>query len=337
MEVIDADGHIVEKDRDIRAYLPEPHSKRSGTLLPSDGQDSLMGGQLGGLEDNDIPTRLRDMDIEGINISVLFPTPSFRMSQIMEREYALSYCRAYNDFISNTCKNNPRLKGIGLVPFQNASHDIESVVAELNRAITKLGLVGIAVASQGLKEQLGAHLYWPLYEELQRLNVPLCVHNRHTPPGENIFDSLLYKHAVGRPVMTAIQFAGLMYSGVPEKFPKLRIAFLECGIGWVPYWIERLDEEYEKRRSEAPLLTALPSEYLAKGNWFYSTEPEERGLPYFIEQFGPDFVLFASDYPHWDGLYPNAVSTIVNRKDVSETAKQQIFGPNARRFYGWTS
>jgi hypothetical protein len=76
MEVIDADGHIVEKETDIRAYLPEPHCKRSGSLLPSDGQDSLMGGRLGGLEDNDLPTRLRDMDIEGISTSVLFPTTS---------------------------------------------------------------------------------------------------------------------------------------------------------------------------------------------------------------------------------------------------------------------
>src|SRR5688500_7957193 len=93
MDIIDADGHIVEKDSDLRAYLPEPHCKRSGSLLPSDGQDSLMGGRLGGLEDNDIPTRLRDMDTEGIGISVLFPTSSFRVSQTMERDYALAYCR----------------------------------------------------------------------------------------------------------------------------------------------------------------------------------------------------------------------------------------------------
>jgi len=85
MEVIDADGHITEKDADIKAYLPEPHCKRSGELLSSDGIDSLMGGRLGGLEDNDLPTRLRDMDIEGISTSVLFPTSSFRVSQTMER------------------------------------------------------------------------------------------------------------------------------------------------------------------------------------------------------------------------------------------------------------
>jgi predicted TIM-barrel fold metal-dependent hydrolase len=335
MEVIDADGHIVEKESDIRAYLPEPHSKRSGSLLPSDGQDSLMGGRLGGLEDNDLPTRLKDMDIEGIATSVLFPTTSFRVSQTTERDYALAYCRAYNDFIANVCKTNPRLKAIGLVPFQNVIYGPSAVVGELNRAITELGLAGIAVSCQGLKEHLGSEIYWPIYEELQRLGVPLCVHNRHAPPGENIFDSLLFKHAVGRPIMTAIQFAGLMYGGVPEKFPKLNIAFLECGIGWLPYWVERLDEEYEKRAPEAPLLKAKPSEYLKTGNWYCSTEPDERALPYVIENFGADIVLFASDYPHWDGLYPNAVSTLAKRQDISETAKQKILGANAKRFYGW--
>jgi len=287
------------------------------------------------LEDNDLPTRLRDMDIEGISTSVLFPTSSFRVSQTMERDYAISYCRAYNDFISPMCKENPRLKAVGLVPFQNVSHNPSAVVDELNRAVTKLGLVGIAVACQGLKEHLGSQIYWLIYEELQRLQAPLCVHNRHSPPGENIFDSLLFKHAVGRPVMTAIQFAGLMYGGVPEVFPKLHVAFLECGVGWLPYWVERLDEEYEKRSPEAPLLKAKPSEYLKNGNWFCSTEPEENGLSYVIEHFGPDMVFFASDYPHWDGLYPNAVSTMLKRKDISENGKQKILADNAKKFCGW--
>jgi len=78
-----------------------------------------------------------------------------------------------------------------------------------------------------------------------------------------------------------------------------------------------------------------PSEYLRNGNCFCSTEPEENGLPYVIERFGSDMILFASDYPHWDGLYPNAVSTISKRKDISENAKQKILADNAKKFYGW--
>jgi predicted TIM-barrel fold metal-dependent hydrolase len=333
MNAIDADGHIVEKDADIRKRLPEPFSKRSGALLPSDGMDTNMGGLLGGREGNDLQTRLKDMDLEGIQTSVLFPTSSFAVSSMIERDYALAYARAYNDFIADVCNQTPRLKGVALVPLQ----DPKAAVEEANRAVTKLGLVSIAVASQGMKEHLGAQTFWPLYEEMERLNVPLCVHNRREgPAGEVRFDSFIFMHTIGRPVETFIQFAGLMYGGVPERFRKLRIAFLECGVGWVPYWMERMDEEWEKRgKVEAPLCKHRPSDYVKQGNMFFAMEPEEETLPYVIDRIGDDKILFASDYPHWDGIFPYVTKTIRERKDISERAKDRLLGENAKRFYGW--
>jgi predicted TIM-barrel fold metal-dependent hydrolase len=300
--------------------------------MPSLGMDTGMGGRLGGLEDNDIPTRLRDMDQEGIDLSVLFPTTSLSLTKVIEQDYAVAYARAYNDYIAQVCKQNSRLKGIGLLPFQ----DVGAAVEEVERAITKLGLVGIAVATQGMKEHLGSQSFWPIYEEIQRLNVPFCVHNRREgPAGEIRFDSFIFMHTMGRPVETAVQFVGLLYGGVAEKFPRLRIAFLECGVGWVPYWVERMDEEWEKRGNvEAPLCKRKPSEYVINGNWYFATEPEEGMLPYVIERIGEDKIFFASDYPHWDGIFPHVVSTIRGRKDISEQAKRKILGENAQRFYG---
>jgi predicted TIM-barrel fold metal-dependent hydrolase len=333
MNAIDADGHIVERDGDIRKRLPEPFSKRSGSLLPSDGMDTNMGGRVGGREGNDLQTRLKDMDLEGIQTSVLFPTSSFAVNSLIERDYAIAYARAYNDFIADICKQTPRLKGVALVPLQ----DPKAAVTEANRAVTQLGLVSIAVASQGMKQHLGDSAFWPLYEEMQRLNVPLCVHNRREgPAGEIRFDSFIFMHTIGRPVETFIQFAGLIYGGIPERFPRLRIAFLECGVGWVPYWMERMDEEWEKRgQIEAPLCKQKPSEYIKGGNLFFATEPEEEALPYVIERIGDDKILFASDYPHWDGMFPYVTKTIRGRKDLSERAKNRVLGENAARFYGW--
>ncbi len=333
MNTIDADGHIVERDTDIRKRLPEPFSKRSGGLLPSDGMDTNMGGLLGGREGNDLQTRLKDMDLEEIQTSVLFPTSSFAVNSMVERDYAVAYARAYNDFISDFCKQTPRLEGVALVPLQ----DPKAAVEEASRAVTKLGLVSIAVASQGMKEHLGSKTFWPLYEEMERLNVPLCVHNRREgPAGEIRFDSFIFMHTIGRPVETFIQFAGLMYGGVAERFPKLRISFLECGVGWVPYWIERMDEEWEKRgKIEAPLCKHKPSEYISQSNWFFAMEPEEETLPYVIDRIGDDKILFASDYPHWDGIFPYVTKTIRGRKDISDRAKDRILGENAKRFYGW--
>jgi len=333
MNTIDADGHIVEKVADLRRYLPEPYSKRTGGLLPSDGMDTNMGGSLGGMEDNDLATRLKDMDTEGIDVSVLFPTSSFAVNSLVERDYAVAYARAYNDFIADVCKQSPRLKGIALVPLQNPAAAVE----EAHRAVTKLGLSSIAVATQGMKEHLGSQTFWPLYEELEQLNVPLCVHNRREgPAGEIRFDSFIFMHTIGRPLETFIQFAGLIYGVVAARFPKLRIAFRAGRAGWVPYWMERMDEEWEKRgKVEAPLCKKKPSEYVKHGNWFFAMEPEEETVPYVIERIGDDKILFASDYPHWDGIFPHVVSTIRGRTDISAQAKSRILGENAKRFYGW--
>ena len=128
----------------------------------------------------------------------------------------------------------------------------------------------------------------------------------------------------------------MVYGGIAERFPRLRVAFLECGVGWVPYWLERMDEEWEKRGAvEAPLCRERPSDYVQNGRWYFATEPEEHMLPYVLDLIGEDKVLFASDYPHWDGMFPNVVSTIRERSDISQQAKEMILGGNARTFYGW--
>jgi predicted TIM-barrel fold metal-dependent hydrolase len=331
-KIIDADGHVRDRDSDIRAHMEEPYCKRGGSLLPVDEWDSSMYGKLGGVDVRDVPTRLRHMDQEGIDVSVLFPTSAFHASRLPEKDYAAALCRGYNEWIASVCRETPRLKGIGIAPFQ----DVPAAVKEVNRAITKLGLAGVTVGTYGMKNHLGEPMFWPIYEELQRLNAPLLVHNQRSgPAGEIRFDTFLFKHTVGRPFETMIDCAALMYGGVAEKFPKLRIAFLECGVGWVPYWMDRMDEEWEKRKAEAPLLKAKPSEYMKNGNWFYATEPEESTLPYAIECVGENNIIFASDYPHWDGMFPYVVSTIRGRNDISEDSKKKILGDNAKKLYGW--
>jgi uncharacterized protein len=83
------------------------------------------------------------------------------------------------------------------------------------------------------------------------------------------------------------------------------------------------------------LLKAKPSEYMARGNWFYAAEPEEATLPFVLDRVGEDVIVFASDYPHWDGNFPYMVSTLKERKDISESAKAKILSANAMRLYGW--
>jgi len=132
--IIDADGHIEERASDIRPHLPERYANR-GTLMPTDGMDARMGGTVPTIQCNDVPTRLRDMDREGIDVSVLFPTASFSLQQIIERDYAVAYARAYNDFIASVCRESGRVKAIGLLPFI----DVDAAVKEANRRLPSSG------------------------------------------------------------------------------------------------------------------------------------------------------------------------------------------------------
>ena len=133
--------------------LPEPHSKRGRPLLPADGMDTGMGGPCRGHWRNaDVPTRLKDMDTEGIDVSVLFPTSSFAVNSVIERAYAVAYARAYNDFIAEVCRQSPRLRRNRPAA---VSRSRGGGAGGRPRRSAKLGLAAIAVATQGMKEHLG--------------------------------------------------------------------------------------------------------------------------------------------------------------------------------------
>src|SRR5260370_29767747 len=113
----------------------------------------------------------------------------------------------------------------------------------------------------------------------------------------------------------------IIYSGLLERYQDLRVGLLEAGIGWVPFWMEHMDEEYEYRAFDAPLLKAKPSEYMSCGRVFVSCEPEEKTLRYVPDFFPSDNILFASDYPLCAGQFPHAVATLANRNTVPDELK----------------
>jgi predicted TIM-barrel fold metal-dependent hydrolase len=122
--------------------------------------------------------------------------------------------------------------------------------------------------------------------------------------------------------------------GVFERFPKLNIAYLESGIGWVPYMMDRLDEEVEKRGAdEAPYLKQHPSEYVTGGRIFFGVECGEKTIPDSLRWSLEHTLLYSSDYPHWDGDWPHTVKTVRERKDLSEDTKKKMLHDNVARFY----
>jgi predicted TIM-barrel fold metal-dependent hydrolase len=123
--------------------------------------------------------------------------------------------------------------------------------------------------------------------------------------------------------------------GVFERFPTLKIAYLESGAGWVPYMMDRLDEEVEKRGpDEASYLTKLPSEYVQSGRIFFGVECGEKTIPDAVRWGLDHTLLYSSDYPHWDGDWPRTVKIVRERPDLSDTTKQKMLHDNVARFYG---
>jgi predicted TIM-barrel fold metal-dependent hydrolase len=130
--------------------------------------------------------------------------------------------------------------------------------------------------------------------------------------------------------------AALMYGGIPEKFPKLRIGVFNAGIGWVPFLMERMDKDFEGRNpEEAPFLRNAPSAHLTGGNWFFVTSYNEHSLPYVVETIGENQIVFGSAYPEADSLFPQAAASVRRRGDISEQVKKKILGENAKALFGW--
>jgi len=108
---------------------------------------------------------------------------------------------------------------------------------------------------------------------------------------------------------------------------------MEAGCGWVPYWMERLDEHFEFLQPTVPWLTKPPSEYMKSGQMFYAFEMEEKMLPYVAEFVGAERLVFATDYNHSDSKFPHTVEEVMERKDLSEALKAKLMGENAAKLY----
>jgi predicted TIM-barrel fold metal-dependent hydrolase len=332
--VIDADGHVVEPTAGLKKHMGPEFQNRA--IAEGEAWDRSLGGTLG-KQNHDPEIQLADMDAAGIDIQVIFPTSQLSLSRIKETALAVERARAYNDWLAEFCATDRRrLMGVGVVALQ----DVEASVREARRAVEDLGFRAIMLPTNVRDEDIGRREYWPLYEEAERLGVGLAVHGgiHMAERMHGRFDTFISVHTVAFPFECMAAITGLMFAGVPEVFPSLRFAVLEGCCGWVPFLMDRMDEEFELRgRREAPLLKAKPSEYLANGRFYIGIEPEESTVPYVAQRIGVDKLLFASDYPHWDSSWSHVVPEFIGREDLSEADKRQILTENPQRFYGFTA
>ena len=339
--VIDADGHCVERDDELAEYVvyrgrplrAVEQGVGSMPFFPSlDGWFRPAGDGLAAGNPDAWQSFLEDT---GIETTFLYPTAGLAYGLIQDREWAISLGRAYNDWLSTRyVRRDPRFRGLALVPVQ----DIPAAVDELRRAVTELGLSGAVLPSATvLHKGYGHRDFDPLYAEAQRLDVPLAVHGAPSKGfGFDFFDTFIKTHTLEHPVALMIQVTSMIFDGVFERFPKLRVAYLEAGCAWVPFMMDRMDEEFERRGARwCPDLTRTPSEVFRSGQIYVSCEVEERSLPYVAERMGADYLLFPSDYPHerQRAQFMSDIPEFVERTDLTDAVKERILYHNPRRFY----
>jgi predicted TIM-barrel fold metal-dependent hydrolase len=355
---IDADGHIEESHINWKERLPVKYRDAAPERRASaDGQSRLfiegkawpkpaglalgVGGPYSrphprrpGMTDPN--ARLTDMDSEEIEVAVLFGGGlGGSIPALEDAGLATALAQARNTWVAEYCSANPaRLKGVAVLPQQ----DIPAAVAELSRSVTELGFVGASLLPNLRGKHLGDPYFFPIYQEAERLNVPICVHMFLGRYGSEAtattrVDKFFYSHLFGHPFEQMIALAVILGEGVLDRFPKLRFVFLEAGCGWLPYWIDRLDEHQEVLGIQLPALKERPSASLKRGQLFFSCEADERELARVVEVAGDDCIVFASDYSHFDSRFPGASTPIVEHPKLPDSSKRKILGENSRRLY----
>jgi predicted TIM-barrel fold metal-dependent hydrolase len=343
LPAIDADGHICERDSDVRKYLEPPWDRRATAYRPFDQPwDTSLFGALGqnaahlALDPADeVATWLKIMDEHGMDYAMLFPTGSGNVAKLREVGFATALARATNDmFAAEYNRHSPRVQVVGVLPMQ----DPAAAAVELRRAVTERGIIGFEVATLGLPYGLGDPLYDPVWAEAARLGVPICIHADRQGAamvGGDRLGTFGELHCYAMPAGILLHFTSVLWNALPLRFPGLRLAFLEIGVSWLPYYLDRLDEHREKRGAlEAPHLTRKPSALFREASIYVSLECEEGLLADTIDYVGDDRFLFASDIPHWDSEFPKNLTSLREHPALSRASKEKLLYRNARALFG---
>jgi len=338
--VIDADGHVLETDAELEQYFEGAYKghKRSGVFSIFPSLDGWPRGFVRGMDKvNRAGADIWIEFIEGskIDAAVLYPTAGLSFGLIQDPDWACVVARTYNNWLYHKfCKADSRLKGVALLPV----HNPQEAAAELRHAVKERGMVaGLLPAVTMLNKGYGHEDFHPIYEEAQKLDVPLTVHGAVSRGlGFDFLQTMSMIHTLEHPIAQMIQLTSVVLDGVFDLFPKLRMGFLEAGAGWIPYMMNRMDEKFhiDRKRKHFPL-SVSPSEYFKRGNIYVTCETDETTLDVVVREMGEDYLMYPTDFPHerQAGEFAVDIPEFWKREDLTETAKRKILCDNAKRFY----
>lgn len=350
--LVDADAHVVEAEFFFQAASRWPDKLRfrddgtAGFIIEDRCYPQVTGPGAGcppehSLNPEAAPNAtaakgmLVDADTEGIDQMVLYPSGALGAASIRDTAFAREFCDAYNDWVASFCaQGDGRLFGVAVAGIE----DVPGAIAAMQRG-RELGLVGVVLPPALAERNLDHPDLDPFYAACSEASMPVCVHGApgmHMPKiGVDRFTNYIQVHMVSFPFDMMTALTAVVSGGVLDRHPDLRFAFLEAGCSWLPYFAERMDEHFEKRGDWIPGGWTRPAgEYIMDGRVLVTCEAEERLVPAVLDTFGDRCVMWASDYPHWDGEFPNAGAEFRNRDDLGDAARTRVGSANAIDFYG---
>jgi uncharacterized protein len=287
--------------------------------------------------------QLEAMDAEGIDVAVLYPTRGLfaHAKEYDDDDFAAAVSRAYNNWLADLCAADPkRMYGAAMVPAQN----VQAAVEEIRRAREELGFVAIFLRPNPVRRRNWHNpCYDPLWEACQKYDMAVGFHEG-TPcelpvaMGERFSgvhaDLWMTEHVAAHPIEQMYACLSMIQGGVYERFPGLRVAYLEGNCSWVPFWLWRMDEHWEARQHLVKdRVKRPPSEYFKK-HCYVGIESDEEPGKYAVDWGAGDNIVFSTDFPHPDSRFPRSVRTLVDLP-LAHEQKRKILWDNCARLYNF--
>ncbi len=279
---------------------------------------------------------VKDLELDGVDADVLYPSVGLFLYKVADSDLLSAIFKAYNDWLAEFCNAHPsQLKGIAMLNVD----DVKEGIKELERT-RKMGMVAAMISVYPHPEkQYDRPEYEPLWAAAQDLDMPLSLHTATQRPGPQIHaadfttQSATFRANVDHWVRWSL--SNIIYSGVFERYPKLKVAAVEFELAWVPYFLRQLDYVYVERQMQASYRfknDMMPSDFFHR-NVSVSFQEDDLGIQ-LRHLIGVDSLMWGSDYPHAESTWPRS-REVLGRilEGVAEDEQAKIAGGNAARLY----
>ena len=277
---------------------------------------------------------MQKQHLDGLNVEFGILGPLSGSGSQLDPEFSAALSAATNDWqIKEWLEPEPRLRSGMIVPAEHS----EQAVAEIERLAGHPGFVQVLLVARSAAP-LGDRRYWKMYEAAARHDLPIGIHYgggvRGVPISSAGWPSFYLEDHAGMSAAFQAHVASLIFGGIFDRLPTLRIALIEGGFAWLPSLAWRMDTHWERFRDEVPQVRRRPSEYLRDHFWMTTQPIEEPHRPADLQKVfehlgGTDKVMFSTDYPHWDFDHPRHAFKV----RLSAEQRDNIYTENARAFY----